>query len=290
MFHPGPGDGDRNPPSGIFSDPYMFSFHVNMDESGKLTNDVADSDMAYYHRVIASNESHVVISTNLEPSSLLNPDRNGDQEWIKAGLRWSGLLHLSPAELDDIVGIAFRFLFTIDDKVVKEMLLAMDSLGLGVAPYTALHIRTGFAGMQQQFEELMRHPKLEQNVSKWQSALQCAQEVASKHLGHGSPVFLATDSNLVKDIAISKYSSRIRTLRNSLVHVDKLKKEPHVPEGTEVEGLLVVWVEFLLLAQADVLVRGESGYSWTAGLLCGLHGNKTVSIEHCTYSSESKEN
>ena len=286
LLSPGPNN-NLNAPLGAFSDASMFSFHVNMDDSGKVTNDVSHNDMAYYQRVIASNASHVIISTNLEPSSLLNPKRNGDQEWIRAGLKWSGLLHLSPAELDAVVGIAFRYLFTIDDKVFIAVMTEKVNLGLTFSPYTALHLRTGFAGSVQ-FEELMRHPKLVHNMTKWRSALQCAQETADQYVARDSPIFLASDSDIVKDIAISEYD-RIRTLRNELVHVDKLGKEPHVPEPTEENGLLSVWVDFLLLAQAKVLVRGESGYSWTAGLLCGLNVNRMVSIEHCNRIDNSLE-
>jgi hypothetical protein len=279
----GSGDALNSP---LDFNPTFFSFHCILTESGMLANDVSHNDMAYYQRVIASNESDVIIATNLEPSSLLKPERNGNQKWIMDGLRWCGLLHLSPVELDEVVGIVFRYLFTIDERVIREMLLARESLGIAGVPYTALHIRTGFAGMGEQFEELSHHPKLEHNVSKWHSAMQCAREMADRHLGHDSPIFLATDSNLVKDIAISKYSHRIRTLRNTLVHVDRLAKQPHVPGDTEVEGVIVVWVEFLILAQAETLVRGDSSYSWIAGLLCGLHGNRTLSTEHCRSQSK----
>lgn len=266
-------------------DPYIFDLKVILNSAGELVNVASHSDMEYYQRTIASNVSHVVISTNMEPSSLLNPERNGNQEWILAGLKWSGLSHLTPAELNDVVGIVFRYLFSIDKKVLKEMHLATDTLGLGSSPYTALHVRTGFAGIGE-YQELARHPKLEHNVSKWHFALDCALDTANRRgngsrQGNGSVVFLAADSNLVKDIAISKYGHRIRTLRNTLVHVDKLPRD-HVLSSTEREGILVTWVEFLLLAQAEVLVRGDSGYSWTAGVLCGPYGNRTVSTNDCT--------
>ena len=260
----------------------MFKFQVILDSSGKIANDVSSQDMQYYQRVIGSNSTNVIITTNLEPSALLDPQRSGDQEWIRSGLVWTGLSHLTPAELDNVVGLVFRFLFRIDDKVLEEMQVALGVLGLQ-SPYTALHLRTGFAGMAHQ--ELKRHPKLMHDTSDWHSGLQCALSVADKMTGdNGSGlVFLATDSNLVKDLATAKYGHRVHTLRNSLIHVDKVAKQSHVVSTDEAEGMVVVWVELLLLARAEVLVRGESGYSWTAGLLCGLNDNRTVLINHCTY-------
>ena len=277
-------DGNNNAPplQDNFLDPFLCQFQVILD-NGKLKNDVDFTDMAYYQRVIGSNTTHVVVSTNLEPSSLLDPQRYGDQEWIRAGMRWSNLAHLTATELDNIVGLVFRYLFTVPDKLWAEVYFASEVLGLRPPrPYVALHLRTGFAGMGSQ-EELARHPKLEHSVSVWNSSLDCAVHTADAYLGVHSPVFLATDSDLVKDIALAKYGARIHTLKSPLVHLDKFSRDPPVELSVrEKEGVLVVWVEFLLLAQAEILVRGESGYSWIAGLVSGMHGNRTVSTKHCT--------
>lgn len=266
--------------------PLIFKFYVIMDGSGKITNDVSIEDMDYYQRVIGSNLTHVVLSTNLEPSSLLDSERSGNQNWIRAGLSWSGLSHLTPTDLDDTVGVIFRYLFTLRSELWAEVQSAKAALGLlPPVPYVALHLRTGFAGMEHH-AELVRHPKLEHNVSVWHSDLECAMRTADTYLGNDSVVFLATDSNLVKDLALARYGARIRTLRNSLVHLDKLGKNSTLQlSAAEKEGVLVVWVEFLLLAQAEVLVRRESGYSWIAGLISGMHGNRTVNARQCILQS-----
>ena len=263
-----------------FEPPSMFSFKVVLN-NGKVVNDVSKADMSYYQRTIASNKTNVMISTNLEPRSLLDPGRNGNQDWIRSGLEWCGLSHLSPSELDDVVGIAFRYLFRLKDGLLDEVEVARETLGL-TGPYTALHLRTGFAGMSHH-EELYRHPKLQQNVSQWHSIMDCAAKTANRQLGNSSLVYLATDSNLVKKMAAVRYPDRFRTLQNSLVHVDKLgtKKGWKLGESDEREGVIVVWVELLLLAQAKVLVSGESGFSWTAGLVCGMHGDRTVHYARC---------
>ena len=265
-----------------FEAPFMFSFKVVLTKQGKIVNDVSESDMSYYQRIIASNKTNVIISTNLEPCSLLDSKRNGNQDWIRSGLIWSGLAHLLPSDLDDTVGLVFRYLFKLREDILDEVMAAREVLGL-MGPYTALHLRTGFASMNHH-EELMRHPKLQQNVSVWQTVLHCAVKAANHFLGNNSLVYLATDSNLVKEMAVTQYPQRFRTLKNSLVHVDKLGKSQHqqLEPREEGEGVVVVWVELLILAQAKVLVKGESGYSWTSGLLCGMHGNRTISTTKCT--------
>ena len=260
---------------------HVFEFHVVMTKSGAIVNDVSEQNIEYYLKTIGGNETNIVISTNLEPSSLLNEHQNGRQDWIGAGLQWSGLSHLQPSELDDLVGVSFRYLFKLNVEVLVGMQLASEVLGLHVFPYTALHIRTGFAG-NKQYEELVQHPKLQHSDTEWDSALACAVFTADRLVGKGSLVFLATDSLLVKYMALTKYGSRIRTLNNTLIHVDKLGKTSHFSDAIEREGVMVLWVEFLLLAQAKVQVRGESGYPWTAGLLCGLHGSWVVNSTNCT--------
>lgn len=273
---------ERASTSDSFSQPHVFKFQVVMEKSGKITNDVSSADMHYYQNVIGSNFTHVVLSTNLEPSSLLDSTRNGDQDWIRDGLHWTGLSHLHPRQLDEVVGIIFRYLFRLDEKVLREVQKASEVLGLHLYPYTALHLRTGFAAMDHH-EELIRHPKLQQNVSEWHSSLRCAVATADWAVGNGSLVFLATDSNVVKSVAVVRYGPRIRTLSNVLIHVDKLDKRVHTPDPSEKEGVLVVWVEFLLLMRAKVLVMGESGFAWTASILAGMHSNQTINTKHCSH-------
>ncbi len=259
--------------------PEMFSFKAVL-QHGEVVNDVSSSSMGYYQRIIGSNKTNIIVATNLEPSSLLDSERSGDQDWIRSGLHWSGLSHLTPKDVDDLVGLAFRYLFKLKDDVLDEMVSAQEVLGL-TDPYTALHLRTGFASMNRH-EELMRHPKLQQNVSQWRSNIKCAVKAADALLGNSSVLYLATDSNMVKEMALVKYPHRFRTLKNSLVHVDLLGKGMgELGPGEEEEGVMAVWVELLLLAQAKVLVRGESGFSQTAGLLCGMHGNRTIDSKQC---------
>ncbi len=256
---------------------YLFQFHSVLNGSN---TDISESDMSYYQRIIGSNATNIILSTKLDPSSLLDSHRNGgDPKWIKDGLRWSGLLHLSHSDLDEVAGLVFRYLFRIKDVVFEEVRAAQNVLGLAhSSPYLSLHIRTGFAGMDH--VELVRDPKLMQSNEEWSAALKCGVTTADRLLGKDSIIFLATDSNLVKQMVASKYGERIRSLENTLVHLDKVHNFV-VSSGEEREGIMVMWVEFILLAQAGIQVRGDGGYSWMAGLLCGIDDSKTVHLDHC---------
>ena len=55
--------------------------------------------------------------------------------------------------------------------------------------------------------------------------LTCAVSVANSTTRQSSPIFLATDSKLVKDLARQMYGSRFKTLDVVLTHVDFINKK-----------------------------------------------------------------
>ena len=117
-----------------------------------------------------------------------------------------------------------------------------------------------------------------QTLCDWKLALHCAVKMADNLSGNNlTNVFLATDSTLVKEMALREYGNRVRTLNNHILHVDKMFKVPHPLSAEEKEGKMVVWIEFLFLAQGKISMWGKSGFPWTAGLLCRLRtGSKNV--------------
>ncbi len=234
--------------------------------------------------VVGGNRTNVVLTTNLMPSTLANPNISGNLEWITAAMEWSGLSHLSDYEVDTVIGLALRYLFRFDGEVIRELQLARSTLGL-FGPYTALHVRTGFMGMH--YRERSHSFKFQHNTSQWLSGYHCAVSAADESLGKSSLIYLASDSNMVKDMALKYYPQRFVSLNNKILHVNLLSKSRMANANdllhAKDEGILVVWIELFLLAQANTLVRGESGFSWIAGVLCGLDGNKTISVPTSNY-------
>ena len=257
--------------------PYQFRMFSII---GGMGIDNSESDIIYTLSTIGGSSKYVLLSTNLEPCTVKDSYKNGNQEWIKDGLKWVGLDHLSMTEVDNIVGITMRYLFRLKSSLLEEVAAAGRTLALSGQLYTSLHTRTGFAGSSR-LHETIKLPKFVRSKESWEAMLKCAVEKANSLHGPTSPIMLATDSRIVKHMAVSKYGGRFRTLDNSLLHVDKMDKFPHVLQGNELEGVIFTWVDMLLLAESHVQVGGTSGYIWVASLLCYPPSERRINAETC---------
>ena len=222
------------------------------------------------------NLTKVTLKTNLE-LEFINKQTNKPQ-WLINGLKRTGLDTLSNKEINQLFGIAFRYLFVFRDDVIPKVNDAKHSMGLDVQKYVAVHVRTGFVGSNLEKSESANHRKCIRKKEQWEQMLNCAVHVANSTTGRNSSIFLATDSKLVKDLAAKKYGSRFKTLDVVLTHVDLIDKE-HGPSTAEHEGLMSAWVDFFLLAQSYAQVRTGSDWVWGSGFtlgsshLCGLPSN-----------------
>lgn len=257
--------------------PYYFRMFSVLGGTGI---DNSESDIIYTLSTIGGPSKYVLLSTNLEPCTFTDSYKNGNQEWIKDGLKWVGLSHLSTTEVDNIVGITMRYLFRLKSSLLEEVAAAGRALALSGQLYTSLHIRTGFAGSSR-LHETIKLPKFVRRKESWEAMLKCAVETANSFLGPTSPILLATDSRIVKHMAVSKYGGRFRTLDNSLLHVDKMDKIPHTLHGNELEGVIFTWVDMFLLAESHVQVGGTSGYVWAANLFCYSPSERGINAETC---------
>ena len=235
-------------------------------------------DWQGYLNIIGSNVPLVVMATNMEVSLVRNISKT-NQSWLSGSFDISGLSNLTDHDLNDIIGIVSRYLFKLDKKVLEEVSKAKITLKLTNQVYAGLHLRTGFAG---NFFHSEKHPKLVKDRQIWKKALQCAVSSADKYIGNDSLIFLATDSNMVKEMAIKGYGARFRTLNNYVIHIDHINNKRKL-RMREKEGVLCSLVELIILAESFVQVRGSSGYSWIASLLCGPLPNKHLIDSHtCT--------
>ena len=241
-------------------DPYLFMSKMDWDN---------------YLHIIGGNQPHVVMVTNVMMIALTTKTSMANNHWLAEGVKSAGLLKLSISNLNGIIGIAFRYLFRWDKSFLRELSKAEEVLKLTNQPYIGIHIRTGFYGVKHVQD--FNHKKLIKDEHVWKSVLQCAVSIANKFLGNDSLLFLATDSNVVKEVAISTYGMRFRSLNNYLAHVDR---EIMLPSRQE-EGALYTLVDLFLLGQSYVLIRGDSGYPWLASLLCGLPKEHVIDGSSC---------
>ena len=229
---------------------------------------------------IREEKQDIFLATNMEPSRLLNETWSSRITWIRNGLRKAGLGRFSPEELDELQGQVFNYLFTLDRNLLDEVRHARSVIGLRGTRYVGVHVRTGFAGSK--FHETSYHPKLVRNHDNWEKILKCAVSTADRLLGNKSLIFLACDSNLVKDLAHRRYGHRFRTLNSILMHVDRLP-ESERPEDRR-QAVLSMWIDLILLAESYAIVHTDSGFAVLAGQLCSLPKSRIVDGLHCSYS------
>ena len=209
----------------------------------------------------------IALQSNMFPSSLVYGRVPVSMDWIKQGMGTLGLNKLSQFEINQVMGLAFRYLFTFSKGIVAEMDEARRILGLVNQAYVGVHLRTGFEGSKKHEEN--NHPKLIKDRWQWEATLNCAYTHATDIiLGKNALIFLATDSALVKAMALQKYKDRVRSLNNSVIHIDDFTPPPEEVGDFEREGVMSVWVELVLLAEAHSLIIGRSGFSFLAQSLC----------------------
>jgi hypothetical protein len=191
-------------------------------------------------------------------------------------------------------GKLLRYLFHFRGTVVDKVDQIQQQLGIADKPYLALHIRTGFLGMKQEEVGHFNSEKIYRNPSDWEKSLTCSVKLAGRLFGPETPLFLATDSSRVKEMAIEKYKERFVMINVTLQHVaftekEKKMEKSKVEENAKsslaestpvtadpilniggVDGYMATWIEFLLLARASGMVHSISGFSSTAAQFCSM--------------------
>ena len=228
-------------------------------------------------------------------SRILNADKDG----AFTKMSWYAL-HVGDRKgipMSVLCGNLLRYLFTFSQEVLEKVDQAQKQIGIFDTPYVGVHIRTGFFGTKYQEVGKFSRFKISRADDKWQSTMSCSTRLASKLLTPDAPVYLATDSYMVKTQAAKGYGSQIRSINVTLQHVALLKETKHskhklgsvsitragsTSKNTEpdeirgittlsgVDGYMATWVDFLLLARADILVHSISGFSTVAGQFCSV--------------------
>ena len=170
-------------------------------------------------------------------------------------------------------GELIRYLFSFSQDVLRKVNEAQKSMSIFNVSYIGVHIRTGFYGTQYQ-ENLGIDPrifkmKIFRKEDTWYSTLNCSLRLSDKSPDK-IPLYLATDSYQVKQLATKQYGNRVKSLNMTLQHVAIPFKEgaSDVSTLSGVDGFMATWIDFLLLARSEVLVHSVSGFSTIAGMFC----------------------
>ncbi len=168
-------------------------------------------------------------------------------------------------------GELIRYLFSFSQDVLRKVNEAQKSMSIFNVSYIGVHIRTGFYGTQYQENLGKRNFKMKifRKEDTWYSMLNCSLRLSDKSPDK-IPLYLATDSYQVKQLATKQYGNRVKSLNMTLQHVAIPFKEGagDVSTLSGVDGFMATWIDFLLLARSEVLVHPISGFSTIAGMFC----------------------
>ena len=280
----------------------MHEYHEKELSKVKVRMDTVEEFELLYKLLANENRIHVTINHEVEVPFLrgmLKAIRR--HTGMNAAIKRTGFTalitdkkHMLP--MNFLSGELLRYLFHFRGNVVDEVDQIQQQLGIADKPYLALHMRTGFLGMKH--EEVGLSPKkVFRNPSDWEKSLSCSVKLSRRLFGPETPLFLATDSRRVKEMAVEKYKERFVMINVTLQHVafTEMKKMLENPEFQDnkhtttslaeptpvtvnpvlnidgVDGYMATWIEFLLLARASAMVHSISGFSTTAAYFCSMH-------------------
>ena len=128
--------------------------------------------------------------------------------------------------LEVFTGELLRYLFLFKSSVIDKVEQVQQQLGVMNKPYLAIHIRSGFFGMEQDEGAHFNSRKAFRNSTDWEKTINCSIELDDVLFGAEHPIDLATDSNLVKKLIATEYGKRIKMANLTLQHVAFTKHKP----------------------------------------------------------------
>ena len=158
----------------------------------------------------------------------------------------------------------FCYLFKISKRVAEEAAQMSTALGLQPQQYMSVHLRTGFKGTV--YEEsiatrwLHRNWKIFDDEDVWACIMDYSLKLADHRIGAGSPVYLSTDSDLVRKWAVNKYSPRVRMAEGMATHSAHSKTTCDNAQTS-------LWTDLFILSNAHTIVHGVSSFATIATLL-----------------------
>ena len=176
--------------------------------------------------------------------------------------------------------VIFCYLFRFPQVLVNEVDSISRYLDIEDKSYAAVHLRTGFKGMP--YEEsymtrmIHRNWKFFDDINVWDGILAHTFDLTDKTLGPDSPVYLCTDTDVAKERYQAMYGKRLKIADLSLTHsansrsrCGEVNEEPteEVSDSTPSiydDPYLSMWIDFIILSRAQVMVHGDSSFSVNA--------------------------
>ena len=138
-----------------------------------LKNTMSNPNIPSAMKAIGGNLTKVAISSNLELEAVRK--QIFKPQWLVDGMKRAGLDVITNKDINEIFGIAFRYLFQMGRDLSLIINSAKHLLGLDKDKYVAVHVRAGFVGSA--------HPegrvtKILSTRKQWEQMLLCAVNMA----------------------------------------------------------------------------------------------------------------
>lgn len=162
----------------------------------------------------------------------------------------------------------FTSLFQFSHGIIAQVRNNQKSINIYNKNYLALHLRTGFLGEEDQEKYVTRflHSgwKLFYHEKEWDCLIRHAIHLRDQMLGHNAVIYLSTDSHFVKDKVRSSYNDK-NIIFSSLTGTHT--RFSHSRCQTNDQGHSALWNDFIMLADAKVIIHPDSSFSVNAGFL-----------------------
>ena len=192
--------------------------------------------------------------------------------------------------------VIFCYLFKFPQVLVSEVDTISRSLGIYNEKYIAVHLRTCFKGMpyEESYATRMIHKnwKCFDDERVWDGIMTHAFDLAETMLGPDAPVYLCTDTEVAKQRFQRIYGSRVKIANLTLEHSahsrsqcenqqenigdEGTQKTPEVLPSIFKDPYVSMWIDFLILSKAQVMVHADSSFSINAAFVRPLsHFNQS---------------
>ena len=138
-----------------------------------LKNTMSNPNIPSAMKAIGGNLTKVAISSNLELEAVRK--QIFKPQWLLDGMKRTGLDVITNKDINEIFGIAFRYLFQMGRDLSLIVNSAKHLLGLDKDKYVAVHVRAGFVGSA---HPEGRATKILSTRKQWEQMLLCAVNMA----------------------------------------------------------------------------------------------------------------
>ena len=146
----------------------------------------------FYKQLMSKDHIHLTVSHELQVPFIRGIRMATESVTINETLAKFGITMLliedsTRMPLEVFSGELLCYLFLFDSHVVEKVDDIQQQLGILNKPYLALHIRTGFLGMEQDEGRRFNSRKAFRNSTDWEKTISCSIRLANRLFGPESP-------------------------------------------------------------------------------------------------------